>query len=146
MARRKLEPMATKTEYCVEDIVKAVASKTRYSQDTVRGVVNAYTNFIVEFMKSSACPEDAKIAIPNLGKMVFKKTMGLKAGSTYKRPVNFGFEKDENGKTIMQEYTLEEDHPDFLKPWLDVSPTFKEDIKEISKERWRKTNGKINKG
>jgi len=146
MARRKLEPMTTKTEYCNEDIIKLVAKRTRYSQDTVRGVVNAYTEFIAEFMKSSACPEDAKITIPNIGKLVLKKVMGLKTGSTYKRPLNFGIDKDENGNSMMELVTLEEDRPDFLKPWLEVSPTFKKDMREISEERWRQANGKINKG
>lgn len=123
-------------------IVDNVSKNTYLTKTQIADSVNLITLFIAEYLKQPICPEDIELTIPNLGKLKLRKKAGLKAGSTYKRPINFGMVKDENGKGKMETIVLEEDQPDYLSLYLDVSPTLKAGIKEMSKERWKKKNGK----
>lgn len=123
-------------------IIKKIAQSTDLTQAQITESVNLYTSFIENYLKSSICPEDVKIQIPNLGKFSFKKKLGMKAGSTYKAPLDFGKTKDENGKPIMETMVVEEDSPDYLRIWFDVSPTLQAEVRNLTEERWYKKNGK----
>jgi hypothetical protein len=123
-------------------IVKKMAKTTTLTVDQIHEAVNLYTGFISQYLRSDICPDDVRITIPNLGKISFKKKKGLKAGSTYKSPLDFGLTKDENGKAIMIDKTVEEDQPDYLRVWFDASPTLQKDVRSASEKRWRKKNGK----
>ena len=123
-------------------IVNKVSEGSYLTKTQITDSVNLVNSFIAELLVQPICPEDIEIAMPYLGKLKFRKKAGLKAGSTYKKPIAFGTVKDENGKGKMETIVLEEDQPDYLSLRLSVSPTLKEGIKEMSKERWKKKNGK----
>lgn len=135
---RPINPADISTGY----IINKISKSTDLTIAQITESVNLYTSFIQNYLKSSICPEDVKITIPNLGKLIFKKKMGLKAGSTYKTPTNFGTDKDDNGKAILETVVVTEDRPDYLRLWFEVSPTLQEEIRELSEERWLKKNGK----
>ena len=137
---RPSDPADLSMEFIIESIGKS--NITFLTKDQIREALRVYFNFLEKYLKSSICPEDVKITIPNLGKLIFKKKMGLKAGSTYKTPTNFGTDKDENGKSILETVVVTEDRPDYLRLWFEVSPTLQEEIRELSEERWLKKNGK----
>lgn len=142
MAKGKVGRPTNPADISTGYIINKISKSTDLTISQITESVNLYTSFIQNYLKSSICPEDVKITIPNLGKIIFKKKIGLKAGSTYKTPTNFGVDKDENGKAILETVTVTEDRPDYLRLWFEVSPTLQEEIREISEERWRKQNGK----
>ena len=127
-------------------IIKKIAQSTDLTQTQITESVNLYTSFIENYLKSSICPEDVKIQIPNLGKFSFKKKLGMKAGSTYKKPYtesnNFGVLKDENGKGMMETIYITEDQPDYLRVWFEISPTLQKEVREVSENKWCKQHGK----
>ena len=142
MAKGKVGRPTNPADISTGYIINKISKSTDLTIAQITESVNLYTSFIQNYLKSSICPEDVKITIPNLGKLIFKKKMGLKAGSTYKTPTNFGTDKDENGKSILETVVVTEDRPDYLRLWFEVSPTLQEEIRELSEERWRKKNGK----
>lgn len=56
-------------------IIKKIAQSTDLTQAQITESVNLYTSFIENYLKSSICPEDVKIQIPNLGKFSFRKNL-----------------------------------------------------------------------
>lgn len=66
----------------------------------------------------------------------------MDVGSTYNTPRNFGNDKDENGKVIMEQVTITEKQPDYLRLWFEVSPTLQSELRTISEEKWKKKHGK----
>lgn len=142
MAKGKVGRPTNPADISTGYIINKISKSTDLTIAQITESVNLYTSFIQNYLKSSICPEDVKITIPNLGKLTFKKRLGLKAGSTYKTPINFGNDKDENGKPILETVTVTEDRADYLRIWFEVSPTLQEEIRELSEERWYKKNGK----
>lgn len=143
--RHKANPAELSNEYIIGKIAKSEECKG-ISKEDMRIVVKSYTLFIREYLKSSICPDDVKISIPNLGKITFKKKKGMKAGSTYKKPYtesnNFGVLKDENGKGMMETVYVTEDQPDYLRVWFEISPTLQKEVREVSENKWCKQHGK----
>ena len=81
-----------------------------------------------------SCPEDLTIQLKDVGKFIFKKKIGLKAGSTYKHPIAFGGEKVKE--------TVTEDRPDYLRLWFEVNPSIQENLRSKTENKWIKKNGK----
>lgn len=122
-------------------IIDNIAKTTDLTKAQITESLKIYFSFIEAYLKSSICPKDVKIQTP-IGKLIFKEKMGLKAGSTYKTPIGFGDVKDENGKPIMETVLVEEDRPDYLRVWFEVSPTLQDDVRKVSEDRWYKEHGK----
>lgn len=122
-------------------IIDNIAKTTDLTKAQITESLKIYFSFIEAYLKSSICPKDVKIQTP-IGKLIFKEKMGLKAGSTYKTPIDFGNTKDEKGKPKMETVLVEEDQPDYLRVWFEVSPTLQKDVRKVSEDRWYKENGK----
>jgi len=126
-------------------IIKKIATQMEgcyLTIDEMTDSINFFTEFIANFLKSEACPEDVKISVPNLGKFSFKNKKGLKAGTKYSTTLDFGLTKDENGKAKMTTVELEEDRPDYLRVWFEVSPKLQKEVREVTERRCNKNNGR----
>ena len=103
--------------------------------DQMTDAIDFFTCYIARYLKSSVCPENVKITVPNLGKISFKKKKGLKAGTKYCTTADFGKTRDENGNPIMTVGLLEEDKPDYLRVWFEISPTLQKEVREATEKR-----------
>ena len=136
---RPSDPADLSMEFIIESIGKS--NITFLTKDQIREALRVYFNFLEKYLKSSICPKDVKIRTP-IGKFIFKEKKGMDVGSTYNTPRNFGNDKDENGKVIMEQVTITEKQPDYLRLWFEVSPTLQSELRTISEEKWKKKHGK----
>ena len=129
------------TSITFDIISKSVASNTRIPIETCKAVLTGYSNFILNTIMLDSCPEDLTIQLKDVGKFIFKKKMGLKAGSTYKHPVEFGV-CEKGQKVEMETVTVTEDRPDYLRLWFEVNPSIQNNLREKTENKWIKKNGK----
>lgn len=111
------------------DMVKILASTSEYSQETISNVYDLIIGYIHMRLTMRTCPDNIKISFKGIGNFILKKKKGMKAGSTYFSP-SF----DDEGNFIQSESrkVLEEDKPDYLRPYFEFSTKFTNEIRKRS--------------
>lgn len=122
------------TNITLDIIIKKVAQQTGLTIDQVRTALNGYGKVVVETIMLNTCPDNLTISFPIIGKFIFKNKSGLKAGSTYTKPVLFGAVK-KGDKIEIETVVVEEDRPDYVRLWFETAPTIQKNLREASEKR-----------